>query len=74
MWKVVTQEEKQKYENLANLDKERYRREVEEFKRSGVVPGSGSGSKASTSKPSATTTPAVKKEIKSEEFVDDDDF
>jgi hypothetical protein len=72
LWKQVTPDQRQRCENLASLDKERYRREMEEFKRTGVVPGKASTSGAST--PMAVSEPKVKKEgFKSEEFVDEDD-
>ncbi|KAJ3317940.1 FACT complex subunit [Boothiomyces sp. JEL0866] len=67
-WKNVSAEEKQIYEDLANQDKERYQRELKEFK-------SGEGSKKE--KDEDNKAAPKKSELKSEEFVvsdDDDDF
>ncbi|KAJ3253307.1 FACT complex subunit [Boothiomyces macroporosus] len=67
-WKNVSAEEKQIYEDLANQDKERYQRELKEFKSGGAVKKEKQEEKKAAPK---------KADVKSEEFVvsdDDDDF
>lgn len=65
MWKTVSPDEKEIYENMAARDKERYERELKEFKKTGVLPASSKPSSSSAGpssskavKPSSSSAPA----------------
>lgn len=89
MWKAASSSEKEKFEEMAARDKERYNRELKEFQRTGILPGgsaaASSSKDASSSKPASSASVAVAKKsspsnkgkVKSEEYIrdsDDDDF
>jgi hypothetical protein len=74
LWKEVSASEKEKYDNLARKDKERYEREMAAYKNGETATSSKSISK---SNPQTTTSkPEVKPEsskFKSEEMIESDD-
>jgi structure-specific recognition protein 1 len=84
-WKTMSVEAKSKYEELAKADKERYSREMEIFKRTGVWEGvkaveksKGESKKSESSKPAFASEKSAEPPMLSAEYVvddeDDDDF
>lgn len=83
LWKECTGPEKEKYEEMAAKDKIRYQRELEHFKKTGILPD---GTKVPLNSSNPIPKPTKKQDIvevkkenkamKSEEFVNDeeDDF
>jgi structure-specific recognition protein 1 len=86
LWKVATAEDKEPFEAMAGEDKIRYQKELEEFKKTGILPGASrpsssvAGSSSSAKPPvkvKAEKEAVGKKSELSKEFVgdsDEDDF
>ena len=69
LWKEISTSEKEKYEKLAQKDKDRYEREMAEYKKNGAAAPS------SKSKPESDSKPETKPEnkFKSEDVIESDD-
>ncbi|KAJ3108305.1 FACT complex subunit [Physocladia obscura] len=70
LWKDLSADEKKKYEDLAAIDKNRYKKEMAVYEKNGGALGSSS---AATAPKKSSPSESKDKDAKSAEYVDEDD-
>jgi hypothetical protein len=73
LWKEVSASEKEKYDNLARKDKERYEREMAAYKNGEAASSSQSISKSISKTASKPEVKPESSKFKSEEMIESDD-